>query len=108
MNATLQTVWTEHESIVMERVALLDSAVEHLIAGRLPEHEREQACRAAHMLAGSVGMFGFERSSQAALALEAVFERGSTSASGLAPTQAFELREQLEAMRAEGLEPPRA
>ncbi len=108
MNATLQTVWTDHEPVVMERVALLAYAVEQLIAGELPEHERERALRAAHMLAGSVGMFGFDRSSEAALALEAVFERATTHTSRLDPRQALELREQVQAMRAEGLEPPRA
>jgi chemotaxis protein histidine kinase CheA len=108
MNATLQTVWNDHESLVMERVALLEGAVAQLIAGELAEREREQARRAAHMLAGSVGMFGYERSSEAALALEAVFEPIPTPAAPLDPAKAHELRAQLAKMRAEGLEPPRA
>ncbi len=115
MNATLQTVWSEHESLVLERVALLEAAVAGLIAGRLSEAEREQARRAAHTLAGSLGMFGYPRSSEAALALEAAFEPAATPASRphaagkrLDPSRAFALCDRLATMRAEGLEPSRA
>ncbi len=108
MNATLQTVWTEHESVVLERVSLLERAVAQLIAGELSEDQRERARRAAHMLAGSVGMFGFERSSEAALALEAVFEPAVAPMHRPGPAQASALRDRLATMRAEGLEPPRA
>ena len=74
----LDAIWAEHEATTLDRVALVEDAVERLIAGDLPEHEREKARRAAHMLAGSVGMFGFERSSEAAHALEAALEAGTT------------------------------
>ncbi|HXC45301.1 MAG TPA: Hpt domain-containing protein [Solirubrobacteraceae bacterium] len=104
MNATLQTVWSEHEALVLERIAMVERALGELIAGRLSEHECEQARRAAHMLAGSVGMFGFERSSRAALALERALEEHATPDAARAQW----LREQLAIMRAEGLEPPRA
>ncbi|HEY5285859.1 MAG TPA: Hpt domain-containing protein [Solirubrobacteraceae bacterium] len=104
MNATLQTVWFEHESIVLERIAIVEEAIDELIAGGLSDYKRERARRAAHMLAGSVGMFGFNRSSQAALMLETAFGRYATPDD----VQAHELAEQLAIMRAEGLEPPKA
>jgi HPt (histidine-containing phosphotransfer) domain-containing protein len=104
MNATLQAVWSEHESIVLERIALVEAAIDALIAGRLSDYERERARRAAHMLAGSVGMFGFDRSSLAALTLETALGRFAKPDEA----QAHELNEQLAIMRAEGLEPPRA
>jgi chemotaxis protein histidine kinase CheA len=96
----LGAIWAEHEATTLDRVALLEDAVERLIAGDLPEDEREQARRAAHMLAGSVGMFGFERSSEAAHALEAAFEAGTTPDSD----RARALREHIATMRTEGLE----
>jgi chemotaxis protein histidine kinase CheA len=104
MNATLQTVWSEHESVVLERIAIVEAAIDALIAGCLSDYEREHARRVAHMLAGSVGMFGFERSSEAALMLETAFGRYSKPSE----IEARELLEQLTIMRAEGLEPPRA
>jgi chemotaxis protein histidine kinase CheA len=97
----LSAVWAEHEAATLHRVALVEHAVQRLIAGDLPEHERNRARRAAHMLAGSVGMFGFERSSEAAHALEAALEAGDTP--GAEHAQA--LRQHLAAMRTEGLEP---
>jgi HPt (histidine-containing phosphotransfer) domain-containing protein len=97
----LGAIWAEHEATTLDRVALLEDAVERLIAGDLPEHEREQARNAAHMLAGSVGMFGFERSSAAAHALEEALERGVTPDC----ERAHVLREHVAAMRTEGLEP---
>jgi HPt (histidine-containing phosphotransfer) domain-containing protein len=100
----LDAIWAEHEATTLDRVALLEDAVERLIAGDLPEYEREQAGRAAHMLAGSVGMFGFERSSAAAHALEAAFEAGATPDGD----RARALREHIATMRTEGLEPSRA
>ena len=33
MNATLQSVWVEHESVVLERIDVVRRAVEGLIAG---------------------------------------------------------------------------
>jgi chemotaxis protein histidine kinase CheA len=103
MQHALESVWSEHETTTFERVALVEHAIERLIAGDLPEHEREQARRAAHMLAGSVGMFGFERSSVAALALEAALDETLTPDRERAQV----LREQVAVMRTEGLEPRR-
>jgi HPt (histidine-containing phosphotransfer) domain-containing protein len=101
MHDTLESVWSEHETGTFERVALMQDAIERLIAGDLPERERERARRAAHMLAGSVGMFGFERSSKAAHALEEALEAGDPPDA----EHARALREQIAAMRTEGLEP---
>ena len=56
------------------------------------------------MLAGSVGMFGYEGSSRAARVLEVELERREMPDAATARM----LREQLARMRAEGLEPPRA
>jgi HPt (histidine-containing phosphotransfer) domain-containing protein len=104
MNATLRSVWVEHESLVLERVGIVERAVERLIAGDLSKEERARARGAAHMLAGSVGMFGYADSSEAAHLLEVALERGEKPEA----SEALFLREQLERMRAEGLEPPRA
>jgi chemotaxis protein histidine kinase CheA len=98
---TLGAIWAEHEATTLDRVALLEDAVERLIAGELSDHKREHARRASHMLAGSVGMFGFERSSAAAHALEEAMEAGVTPDR----ERAHALRGHVTTMRTEGLEP---
>ncbi len=97
MQGTLESVWSEHRTVTVERVGFVEDAIERLIAGDLPEQEREEARRAAHMLAGSVGMFGFERSSEAALALEEALEAGVTPDAECATA----LRGQVAVMRTE-------
>jgi chemotaxis protein histidine kinase CheA len=101
MYDTLESVWSEHEAVTFERVDLVERAIDRLIAGDLPDRERERARGAAHMLAGSVGMFGFERSSHAAHTLEAALETSETPDA----EDAQALREQVSIMRAEGLKP---
>lgn len=78
MDDLLQTVWIESEATVAERIALVDAAVEHLLAGQLDEDERHSACQAAHRLAGSLGLFGLHRAGEAARALEIQLERGGS------------------------------
>lgn len=104
MQHTLESVWAEHETVTFERIRVVEDAIERLIAGDLPAAQRELARRAAHMLAGSVGMFGFERSSDAARVLEAALETCGTPDAD----HARALREQVATMRTEGLEPSRA
>lgn len=107
MNDVLHAVWNESEGAIAARVALIERAVEQLIDDQLGETEREQARRAAHMLAGALGIFGFERAGTAALCLEAQLERGDRPG----PERARLLREELgvlHEMRTEGLEPSRA
>jgi len=67
---TLRAVWDEHRVEVLERVALIERAVAALSAAELDEQSRGGAQRAAHMLAGSVGTFGFTRASEAGRAIE--------------------------------------
>jgi diguanylate cyclase (GGDEF)-like protein len=68
--ATLQVVWDRHRDEVLDQVSVIERAQAALSAGQLDEPLRLQAKRAAHMLAGSVGMFGFMRASALARELE--------------------------------------
>jgi diguanylate cyclase (GGDEF)-like protein len=69
----LRAVWEEHRAGVLEHVSLLERAVTALSTAELDEQLRTDAHRSAHMLAGSVGTFGFTRASQAARELELEF-----------------------------------
>jgi HPt (histidine-containing phosphotransfer) domain-containing protein len=68
--AELRSVWERQQDLVHERIALIERAIAALADGRLDGALARDAERAAHTLAGSVGMFGFVRAAQAALELE--------------------------------------
>ncbi len=66
----LRSVWKRQRSRVNERIGVIERAIAVLASGRLDSDLMRDAERAAHMLAGSVGMFGFLSASQAARDLE--------------------------------------
>jgi len=66
----LRDIWVHHRGLVGERIELIERAVEALGANELDEQLRGEARRAAHMLSGSLGTFGFAGASEAAGALE--------------------------------------
>ncbi len=70
MHDALNVVWAGQSHLVRERVDLIEVAVAALADDRLETCLRCQAQIAAHMLAGSIGTFGFVKASQAAFSLE--------------------------------------
>lgn len=75
----LRAVWQAHRGRVLAHVAVIGRALTALGEHRLGEAEREPAQRAAHMLAGSVGTFGFMRASAAAAALDRALDHPQAS-----------------------------
>jgi HPt (histidine-containing phosphotransfer) domain-containing protein len=67
----LRSVWERQRGRINDRVAVIERAVTALADDRLDTDLRTDAQRAAHMLAGSLGMFGFVGASDAAHELEA-------------------------------------
>ena len=68
--ATLRSVWERQRVRVNERIGVVEQALTALGEDRLQAQLRGDGERAAHMLAGSVGMFGFLDASDAAHELE--------------------------------------
>lgn len=66
----LRAIWQKHRAGVLERVGLIERAVNALAEGELDQQLCVEARRAAHSLIGSVGTFGFIRASEAARELE--------------------------------------
>ena len=66
----LQTVWERQRDRVGERIDTIERTIAVLSENRLDDELRHEAERAAHMLAGSVGMFGFIDASRLARELE--------------------------------------
>jgi HPt (histidine-containing phosphotransfer) domain-containing protein len=67
---TLVAVWERQHHRVYDRIDLIERAIAALANDSLDADLRREAERAAHMLAGSVGMFGFMDASDAAHSLE--------------------------------------
>ncbi len=66
----LSSVWERQRWLVERRIAIVESAVQALSQARLSREHKENAKRAAHTLAGSLGIFGFEDACRAAALLE--------------------------------------
>lgn len=66
----LRAVWARQQDRVQARLDALERAIAALAEDRLDPGLRDEAERAAHMLAGSVGMFGFLGASSVAHELE--------------------------------------
>ncbi len=66
----LRSVWEHQRGRVNDRIAVIERAIAALADDALDADLRRDAERAAHMLAGSVGMFGFVDASDAARSLE--------------------------------------
>jgi HPt (histidine-containing phosphotransfer) domain-containing protein len=71
----LRVVWERQQERVDCRIELVERAVAALAENRLDDNLRADAGRAAHMLAGSLGMFGFIDASDAARELESELTR---------------------------------
>jgi HPt (histidine-containing phosphotransfer) domain-containing protein len=69
--AALRSVWEHQQDRVSDRIDVIERAIAALADDRLDTDLRADAERAAHMLAGSLGMFGFIGASGAAHELEA-------------------------------------
>ncbi len=70
LESALRAIWSKHRAAALERVSVIERAARELQAAELDDPLRGEAQRAAHMLAGSVGTFGFTRASDAAHDLE--------------------------------------
>lgn len=77
--SAMRAVWEQHRGGILAKVGLIEQAVSALGTDRFDDELRAEAQRSAHMLSGSLGMFGFNRASEAARELELEFA-GATSA----------------------------
>jgi HPt (histidine-containing phosphotransfer) domain-containing protein len=73
----LGSVWEHQQSRVRARIEAIERAVAALGEDRLSADLRADAVRVAHMLAGSIGMFGFIDASEAARELESELVRAT-------------------------------
>jgi HPt (histidine-containing phosphotransfer) domain-containing protein len=94
----LRAIWARQQGQVNTRIGVLENALAACANGRLEADLRCEAERAAHTLAGSLGMFGFVSASDAARKLERELANPK-------PQRSPELSELLEQLRA-GMKSP--
>ncbi|MDJ0633081.1 MAG: response regulator [Xenococcaceae cyanobacterium MO_188.B29] len=70
----LTTAWSKYRSKYQQQLTNLDSAIKALKQGKITTSDRLSAIVTAHSLAGSLGLFGFERGSQLARQLEQLLQ----------------------------------
>ncbi len=72
--AALTTAWERYQYKSNQQLANLDSAIKALHQGKLETGDRLSAMATAHSLAGNLGLFGFEGSSQLAKKIEQLLQ----------------------------------
>src|SRR5882757_8421479 len=71
----LAVLWERNRPVVEERLALLESAINTLVATEtLAPEIQVDAANVAHKLAGTLGMFGYPRGTDLARMIEEVLE----------------------------------
>jgi hypothetical protein len=68
-----RALWEQHRAGVLAKLGVIEHAVAVLGAAELNEQLRGEAQRSAHMLSGSLSMFGFTHAADAAHDLELEF-----------------------------------
>jgi HPt (histidine-containing phosphotransfer) domain-containing protein len=81
--ALLAALWVKVRPMVEERLALLDAAAAAAASGALGEAQRAEACGAAHKLAGSLGMYGYDEGTAVARKIEALLGEAAPAAGRL-------------------------
>ncbi len=66
-------IWGQTKEKFRQRMAVVEPATEALLADALDNELRQEAQRAAHKLAGSLGMFNFDQGSNLARQIEELF-----------------------------------
>ena len=73
----LNAIWQQHKPKYIERVAVVQKAIDALQTQTLSPQLREDALREAHTLAGGLGIFGFKDASNQAREIERIWLESS-------------------------------
>ena len=79
----LAKLWVKIQPIVEERLVVLDRAAAAANQGALTDDLRIEARNAAHKLAGSLGMYGFDEGTRVSRELEQMLDTAAPDAARL-------------------------
>ncbi len=79
----IAAIWQRNRALVEERLALLDRAASAAVEGALGDELRQEACGAAHKLAGSLGMYGYDEGTHIARQMEVLLSEVAPDATRL-------------------------
>lgn len=96
LNATVAQIWQRKKGASLERLALLEQAMQTLKTQTLDVDLSQRAIQNAHKLAGSLGTFGLDQGSRLARQIENLFQSQFEQAEPLPPYQQKRLTLQLE------------
>jgi HPt (histidine-containing phosphotransfer) domain-containing protein len=88
----LAALWERNLPVLRDRLEQLDAAAEAAATGTLSPLMREDASGTAHKLAGSLGMFGYQRGTEFARQIELLLTEPG-------PVDALSLRELASSLR---------
>jgi HPt (histidine-containing phosphotransfer) domain-containing protein len=74
IESLLSALWLRNRPIVEERLASIDQAIAAAANGTLTTEVREAAADDAHKLAGSLGMYGYNRGTHIAREIELLLD----------------------------------
>jgi hypothetical protein len=82
--ALIATFWLRIRPLVEERLAVLEDASSAAAAGTLTDEARVHAAGCAHKLAGSLGLYGFNKGTDLARELDALMNGAAPDPARLA------------------------
>jgi HPt (histidine-containing phosphotransfer) domain-containing protein len=88
----LAALWERNLPMLRDRLAQLDAAADAAATGKLTPELRHDASSTAHKLAGSLGMFGYQRGTEFARKMEVLLNEPG-------PADALSLRELADSLR---------
>jgi diguanylate cyclase (GGDEF)-like protein len=72
LGSALAMLWQRHRQSNLDRISLLEATTANVLRATIDEHGIADGASAAHKLAGSLGTFGFDAGSRAALEAESL------------------------------------
>jgi len=93
----LAQLWQKNLPVIRERLDLLDQFGSAAVSGSFEEHTRIEAIDIAHKLAGSLGMYGYQQSTELASRMERILKSPTPETLGTLRALAADLRKSLAA-----------
>ena len=86
LESALAMLWDRHRPNIMDRISLLELKTADVLRDVIDEEGIVEGSDAAHKLAGSLGTFGFDAASRAALEAESLLRESTIDGRLLAET----------------------